>query len=65
MAIIMASGQVTIIFIIVAMIVISIALIMEVIELATIAVITVFAGEHMMEVLDLVEQMVIGLLILQ
>lgn len=65
MAIIMASGQVTIIFIILAMIVISIALIMEVIELATIAVITVFAGEHMMEVLDLVEQMVIGLLILQ
>lgn len=61
----MASGQVTIIFIILAMIVISIALIMEVIELATIAVITVFAGEHMMEVLDLVEQMVIGLLILQ
>lgn len=65
MAIIMASGQVTIIFIIVAMIVISIALIMEVIELATIAVITVFAGGHMMEVLDLVEQMVIELLILQ
>lgn len=65
MAIIMASGQVTIIFIIVAMIVISIALIMEVIGLAIIAVITVFAGEHMMEVLDLVEQMVIGLLILQ